>query len=184
MTDTTDTKALREAYKGVEKQAHSMRGRPREYQVITGFCPVNVIEMQAQRIIELFDQLEAERQRADANEGGKNAFNSITKYIEDKQRNETHTLWREVSDQLNADGCNSYSSHVIEYLEALNGEIENQTAELAAMKAKLANPVVLQDFHAASIQSTQPFNLFDVIVATQVSDAKAIRAAGFTVKGE
>lgn len=65
MTDTTDIKALREAYKGVEKHAHSMRGNPREYQVMTGLCPVNVIEMQAQRIVDLLDQLEAERQRAD-----------------------------------------------------------------------------------------------------------------------
>lgn len=54
-----DAKALREAYKDVEQQAHSMRGRPEEYRVITGLCPVNVIEMQAQRIVELFNKLEA-----------------------------------------------------------------------------------------------------------------------------
>lgn len=56
--------------------------------------------------------------------------------------------------------------------------------EIAALKAKLANPVVLKDFRTTSIQSTRPFNLFDIIVATQGADAEAIIAAGFTVKGE
>jgi hypothetical protein len=59
---------------------------------------------------------------------------------------------------------------------------EKAEAEIAALKAKLANPVVLKDFRTTSIQSTRPFNLFDIIVATQGADAEAIIAAGFTVK--
>lgn len=42
--------ALKALYANVEKQAHALRGNPREYSVITGLCPVNVIEMHAQKI--------------------------------------------------------------------------------------------------------------------------------------
>lgn len=94
---------------------------------------------QPMNIITLLEQLDECSAKAEINEGGKNAFNSIIKYIEDKQRNDTHTLWTEVSDRLNADGCNSYSSHVIEYLEALNGEIENLKAEVTDMNSRCRN---------------------------------------------
>lgn len=54
-----DKHAQKELYAKVEQQAHSLRGSPREYQVLTGLCPVNVIEMQAQKIQALLDELEA-----------------------------------------------------------------------------------------------------------------------------
>ncbi|MGT1919106.1 hypothetical protein SQG83_11300, partial [Enterobacter hormaechei subsp. xiangfangensis] len=47
----------------VEQQAHSLRGSPREYQALTGMCPVNVIEMHAQKIQALLDELEAKDNR-------------------------------------------------------------------------------------------------------------------------
>ncbi|MGY6030714.1 hypothetical protein [Phytobacter sp. AG2a] len=53
--------ALKALYANVEKQAHSLRGSPREYSVITGLCPVNVIEMQAQKIQALLSEKEADK---------------------------------------------------------------------------------------------------------------------------
>lgn len=54
-----DKRAQKELYAKVEHQAHSLRGNPREYQVVTGLCPVSVIEMHAQKIQALLDELEA-----------------------------------------------------------------------------------------------------------------------------
>ncbi|MCM7018260.1 hypothetical protein [Enterobacter asburiae] len=58
-----DKRAQKELYAKVEQQAHSLRGNPREYQVVTGLCPVNVIEMHAQKILVLLDELEAKDKR-------------------------------------------------------------------------------------------------------------------------
>lgn len=54
-----DKRAQKELYAKVEQQAHSLRGNSREYQELTGMCPVNVIEMLAQKILALLDELEA-----------------------------------------------------------------------------------------------------------------------------
>lgn len=59
-----DKRAQKELYAKVEQQAHSLRGSPREYQAVTGMCPVNVIEMQAQKIQVLLDELEAKEKYA------------------------------------------------------------------------------------------------------------------------
>ncbi|KTH92372.1 hypothetical protein [Enterobacter cloacae] len=58
-----DKQAQKELYAKVERQAHSLRGNPREYQAVTGLCPVNVIEMHAQKIQALLDELEAKDKR-------------------------------------------------------------------------------------------------------------------------
>lgn len=50
---------LKSAYRDVELTARNMRGKPEEYRVVTGFFPVNVVEMQAQKIQALIAQLEA-----------------------------------------------------------------------------------------------------------------------------
>ena len=64
-----DKRAQKELYAKVEQQAHSLRGSPREYQALTGLCPVNVIEMHAQKIQALLDELEAkDKQIADLKE--------------------------------------------------------------------------------------------------------------------
>lgn len=60
---STNKQSLKELYSKVERQAHSLRGNPREYQVITGLCPVNVIELHAQKILALLDELEAAEKR-------------------------------------------------------------------------------------------------------------------------
>lgn len=54
-----DKRAQIELYAKVEQQAHKLRGNPIAYQVVTGMCPVNVIEMQAKKVQELLDELEA-----------------------------------------------------------------------------------------------------------------------------
>ena len=59
-----DKRAQKELYAKVEQQAHSLRGNPREYQVVTGLCPVNVIEMHAKKIQALLDELEAAEKKA------------------------------------------------------------------------------------------------------------------------
>lgn len=53
-----DKRAQKELYAKVEQQAHKLRGNPIAYQVVTGMCPVNVIEMQAQKVQALLDELE------------------------------------------------------------------------------------------------------------------------------
>ncbi|MEP8949619.1 hypothetical protein ABKU95_17775 (plasmid) [Enterobacter asburiae] len=53
-----DKQAQKELYAKVDRQAHSLRGNPREYQAVTGLCPVNVIEMHAKKILALLDELE------------------------------------------------------------------------------------------------------------------------------
>ncbi|MGC6029022.1 ead/Ea22-like family protein [Enterobacter kobei] len=58
-----DKRSQKELYAKVEQQAHSLRGNPREYQALTGLCPVNVIEMHAQKIQALLDELEAKDRR-------------------------------------------------------------------------------------------------------------------------
>lgn len=64
-----DKQAQKELYAKVEQQAHSLRGNPREYLAATGMCPVNVIEMHAQKIQALLDELEAkDKQIADLKE--------------------------------------------------------------------------------------------------------------------
>ncbi|WP_159124679.1 hypothetical protein [Enterobacter roggenkampii] len=54
-----DKRAQKELYAKVEQQAHKLRGNPIAYQVVTGMCPVNVIEMHAQKVQALLDELEA-----------------------------------------------------------------------------------------------------------------------------
>ncbi len=58
-----DKRAQKELYAKVERQAHALRGNPIAYQVVTGMCPVNVIEMQAKKVQALLDELEAKDKR-------------------------------------------------------------------------------------------------------------------------
>ena len=67
-----DKRAQKELYAKVEQQAHSLRGNPREYQALTGMCPVNVIEMHAQKIQALLDELEAKDRRIEEEIGRAN----------------------------------------------------------------------------------------------------------------
>lgn len=60
-----DKRAQMELYAKVEQQAHKLRGNPIAYQVVTGMCPVNVIEMHAQKVQALLDELEAKDKSID-----------------------------------------------------------------------------------------------------------------------
>lgn len=90
-----DKRALKELYAKVEQQAHSLRGNPHEYQALTGLCPVNVIEMHAQKIQALLDELEVVNElflRAKAlmyQSGGtpiENSLNPIDAWLHDAER--------------------------------------------------------------------------------------------------
>lgn len=48
-----NTEQLIAMYAYVEREARQLRGKPTEYTVLTGLCPVNTIEMQAKRIQDL-----------------------------------------------------------------------------------------------------------------------------------
>lgn len=62
MTQTNEQiQELQALYANIEKQAHTLRGNPREYSVITGLCPVNAIEMLAQKIQALLSEKEADK---------------------------------------------------------------------------------------------------------------------------
>ncbi|MEH5087738.1 hypothetical protein PO467_03965 [Enterobacter kobei] len=80
-----DKRAQKELYAKVEQQAHSLRGNPHEYQAVTGMCPVNVIEMHAQKIQALLDELEAKDNRI-------NRLEAIVSVAE--QRNELMREWK------------------------------------------------------------------------------------------
>ncbi|MFZ5274725.1 hypothetical protein [Enterobacter asburiae] len=82
-----DKRAQKELYAKVEQQAHSLRGNPHEYQAVTGMCPVNVIEMHAQKIQALLDELEAKDNRI-------NRLEAIVAVAE--QRNALMREWKRV----------------------------------------------------------------------------------------
>lgn len=81
-----DKRAQKELYAKVERQAHSLRGNPREYQAVTGLCPVNVIEMHAQKIQALLDELEAKDKYI-------SELKSAVKSADDRYENRTPTQW-------------------------------------------------------------------------------------------
>ncbi|ELE9718027.1 TPA: hypothetical protein N5L63_002835 [Enterobacter kobei] len=81
-----DKRAQKELYAKVERQAHSLRGNPREYQAVTGLCPVNVIEMHAKKILALLDELEAKDKYI-------SELKSAVKSADDRYENRTPTQW-------------------------------------------------------------------------------------------
>ena len=98
-----DKRAQKELYAKVERQAHSLRGNPREYQAVTGLCPVNVIEMHAQKIQALLDELEAAEKR-----------------IAELERKEQHSERQSVIDALAGSG--EEWSDIEEYMQKWDAE--------------------------------------------------------------
>ena len=98
-----DKRAQKELYAKVERQAHSLRGNPREYQAVTGLCPVNVIEMHAQKIQALLDELEAAEKR-----------------IAELERKEQHSDRQSVIDALASSG--EEWSDIEEYMQKWDAE--------------------------------------------------------------
>lgn len=98
-----DKRAQKELYAKVEQQAHSLRGSPREYQALTGMCPVNVIEMHAQKIQALLDELEAKDKR-----------------IAELERKEQHSERQSVIDALAGSG--EEWSDIEEYMQKWDAE--------------------------------------------------------------
>lgn len=105
----------------------------------------------------LLDHLEAERQRADANAQG-------IRKLESQWEHRSPTQW--AYDQACA------------ALHAQRERAEKAEAELAALKGKLANPVVLPE-------RWKPCDCIDCAYAyDSEATKKAINEAGFTVKGD
>lgn len=150
MTDTTDTNAMREAAiksKELSGIANYRKGDEAK-RVFNAMLSEDLI-------IKLLDQLEAEHQRADR-------YNFVAMSALETQA--------EISEQLgiNEDECDGSPEQVHEKIEMLQKEI-------AALKAKLANPVVLPKY-AGDLNHENAF-LRGVEATTN-----KIRAAGFTVK--
>ena len=119
-----DKQAQKELYAKVERQAHSLRGNPREYQAVTGLCPVNVIEMHAKKILALLDELERkEEQRANwfqmAQKLGSD-LDAAEKRIAELERKEQHSERQSVIDALASSG--EEWSDIEEYMQKWDAE--------------------------------------------------------------
>lgn len=57
-------------------------------------------------------------------DGYKNALKRITDFLE-SDRNPTQQDYRDISDRLNRDGCNSLASHIIIYIEEIGQELQD-----------------------------------------------------------
>ncbi|MEP9339146.1 hypothetical protein ABKT96_05140 [Enterobacter kobei] len=129
-----DKRAQKELYAKVEQQAHSLRGSPREYQALTGLCPVNVIEMHAKKILALLDELEAKDKQigdlkataAHSNAGWKEAHEqearaeAAEKRIAELERKEQHSERQSVIDALAGSG--EEWSDIEEYMQKWDAE--------------------------------------------------------------
>lgn len=102
--------------------------------------------------IYLIDQLEAERQRADANEPAR---------------------------------CEGVPQHVHDMID-MQETIDELRAEIAALKAKLANPIVLPKRSVDEVMIMSGFDrqYAEGWVSANDNGIYEINAAGFTVKGE
>ncbi|EMY0685281.1 hypothetical protein AAH820_004731, partial [Yersinia enterocolitica] len=124
---------LKSAYRDVELTARNMRGKPEEYRVVTGFCPVNVVEMQAQKIQALIAQLEeAQKESAIRLEA-----------IEQMRKTVAHNVERAQT----AEAALSAANERIDELELQqikqNGANSVLIAALDAANEKLSKPVVM-----------------------------------------
>lgn len=81
-----DKRAQKELYAKVEQQAHKLRGNPIAYQVVTGMCPVNVIEMHAQKVQALLDELDAKDRRITELERERVAMEAVALAMRDDMR--------------------------------------------------------------------------------------------------
>lgn len=61
-------------------------------------------------------------------EGYKNALNRITEFLK-SESNPTQQDYRDISDKLNRDGCNSLASHIIVYIEEIGQELQDLRGE-------------------------------------------------------
>lgn len=95
-----DKRAQKELYAQVEKQAHKLRGNPIAYQVVTGMCPVNVIEMHAKKIQALLDELEAEQRISSTwrktAESNREKLETAGARIAELESREAKTVWPDI----------------------------------------------------------------------------------------
>ncbi|WP_370956628.1 hypothetical protein [Enterobacter hormaechei] len=112
-----DKHLQKELYAKVERQAHSLRGSPREYQALTGLCPVNVIEMHAQKIQALLDELEAVQKTSAARLG---AIDTTHKMFQ-RERARAEAAEKRIADyQELISGLVGVSSSILREVERIN----------------------------------------------------------------
>lgn len=156
-----DKQAQKELYAKVEQQAHSLRGNPREYLAATGMCPVNVIEMHAQKIQALLDELEAK---------GK----SIS-FLKDQlaQLANFNPDW----DKLEA-ATDSLREHMAELTAARKRIAE---LEVRPDTVRLPDEVIVLLNHLEDVLPCEAFNSIDVKTWNAVS---RLAATGIRINGE
>ncbi|EKN5934962.1 TPA: hypothetical protein ACQQX6_004303 [Yersinia enterocolitica] len=119
---------LKSAYRDVELTARNMRGKPEEYRVVTGFCPVNVVEMQAQKIQALIAQLEAaQKERDDLRE----------------KVNQADSEWQKMADRILAVGKRAETAEAA--LSAVQLDATRWRALLSSPAIRILGHAGLQD---------------------------------------
>ncbi|MEH4987349.1 hypothetical protein PO461_07890 [Enterobacter asburiae] len=134
-----DKRAQKELYAKVEQQAHSLRGNPHEYQAVTGMCPVNVIEMHAQKIQALLDELEV---ATDACNGWQKKYSEADERLEaaEKRLNEilTPNMLLPVIDELDVDNLRHVIKTVSENYSLLHAKWEASENRAEAAEKRIA----------------------------------------------
>ncbi|UYK03345.1 hypothetical protein N4221_07950 [Yersinia enterocolitica] len=169
---------LKSAYRDVELTARNMRGKPEEYRVVTGFCPVNVVEMQAQKIQALIAQLEASQKERDVYAKLASDVGDIITLL---QNNE----WAEHIGKTNVGGLLEYQiTRLMNSIADINTKLLAAEAVLSAANEKLSKPVVLPDYRCSPDMHTKQY--YETIGFNLGLDAckAVIKAAGFTVAVE
>ncbi|EKN5063804.1 hypothetical protein ACNVFB_004558 [Yersinia enterocolitica] len=162
---------LKSAYRDVELTARNMRGKPEEYRVVTGFCPVNVVEMQAQKIQALIAQLEeAQKESAIRLEA-----------IEQMRKTVAHNVERAQT----AEAALSAANERIDELELQqikqNGANSVLIAALDAANEKLSKPVSIWKLNNFREAPAGGIEWAKGYVVANNRAVKAISDAGFTV---
>ncbi|WP_256125495.1 TAXI family TRAP transporter solute-binding subunit [Enterobacter roggenkampii] len=154
-----DKRAQKELYATVEKRAHKLRGNPIAYQVVTGMCPVNVIEMQAQKVQALLDELEDK----------------------DKRLNEilTPNMLLPVIDDMDEDNLRHVIKTVCENYSLLHAKWEAAEKRIAELEAREVVLPSVQDVHPLGPQSAKIFCEFHRSIVNRCADE--IRKVGVKV---
>ncbi|WP_227731570.1 hypothetical protein [Yersinia proxima] len=171
---------LKSAYRDVELTARNMRGKPEEYRVVTGFCPVNVVEMQAQKIQALIAQLEAAQKERDVYAKLASDVGDIITLL---QNNE----WDEHIGKTNVGGLLEYQiTRLMNSIADINTKLLAAEAALSAANEKLSKPVVLPPRRSASYFVDEEFSNEDLAAiynAARLEFSVKVKSAGFTVEG-
>ncbi|HHG9971499.1 TPA: hypothetical protein ACPZLC_004531 [Yersinia enterocolitica] len=163
---------LKSAYRDVELTARNMRGKPEEYRVVTGFCPVNVVEMQAQKIQALIAQLEeAQKESAIRLEAIEQMRKTVAHNVERAQTAEA--ALSAANEKLKGEQVPVFE------VEMSCGHWLNMGPISGADLSKLPDGI-----NKLFTSPQKPVVLSSSTVMSRAYVVQAIKAAGFTVEGE